>query len=315
MRMDSNHRRELNLFAKDFSVLLQTGFCFLRKEAAMIIKKVLNNNVAIIENKKGFDQIVCGRGIAFKKKPGDSIDESLVNQIFILQDQLQNQRFQEIVQNIPIEYISLADDVVNMIKTQLGQKISDSIYITLSDHLFTAIERAKEGILMKNTMLWEIRHYYETEFRIAQDVLKKVREETGVELTDDEAGFITLHIVNSETEDSRLEETMEVTRIVQSITKIVRVFFRTEFNTDSVYYYRFITHLKFFAQRLVYHKAYNGAENDGLLDMVKTKYLSAYKCTEKVAEMIYRNYNYYISDEEKLYLTIHIQRIVFKNNG
>lgn len=280
----------------------------------MVIKRSLNNNVAIIEDETGAEQIVCGKGIAFSKKPGDKIDESKVNQIFVLKDNLHNQRFQEILRDIPLEYIGLANDIVNHIKLRLGQKITDTIYITLSDHLFTAIERAKEGITVKNTMLWEIMHYYETEYMIAQEVLEIVQKETGIRLPDDEAGFIALHIVNSETEDSKIEETMEITKIIQEIARVVRMYYQISFDEDSVYFFRFITHLKFFAQRLVYHKEYNGAENDGLLEMVKQKYMAAYKCTEKVAAMIYKNYNYYISDEEKLYLTIHIQRIVFKNN-
>ena len=40
----------------------------------MIIKRSLNNNVVITENENGVEQVVCGRGIAFKKKPGDEID-------------------------------------------------------------------------------------------------------------------------------------------------------------------------------------------------------------------------------------------------
>lgn len=276
----------------------------------MIIKKVLNNNVVIIENEQGIDEVVCGRGIAFSKTTGDEIDESKINQVFVLKSEQQNKRFQEIIASIPFEYVELSDKIVEMIKLRLGEKLSDSIYITLSDHLFTAIERAKEGIDMPNTMLWEIRNYYPTEFEIGEKVLDLVKEETGVGLKEDEAGFIALHIVNSETEDAKLEETMEITRIVQEITKVVRFHFGKEFDTDSVYYYRFITHVKFFAQRLVYKKTYSNSEDRSLLDIIKEKYRNSYLCVEKIADMIRKNYDYEISDEEKLYLTIHVHRIM-----
>ena len=36
----------------------------------MIIQRILNNNVVIVKNKKGQEEIVCGKGIAFKKKVG-----------------------------------------------------------------------------------------------------------------------------------------------------------------------------------------------------------------------------------------------------
>ena len=53
----------------------------------MIIKRVLTNNAVVIsENDK--EKIVCGKGIAFKKKPGMEIDESLINQVFTLEDEI-----------------------------------------------------------------------------------------------------------------------------------------------------------------------------------------------------------------------------------
>ncbi len=281
----------------------------------MVIKKILNNNVVIVEDEKGIDEVVCGRGIAFSKKVGEVIDESKINQVFTLKNEQYNKRFQEIISSVPFEYIELSDKVIEMIKLNLGQKLSDTIYITLSDHIYTAIERAKQGIYMPNTMLWEIKNYYNNEYNIALKVLEKIKEQTGVELKDAEAGFIALHIVNAETEDSKLEETLEITKIVQAITKVVKYHFGEEYNTDSVYYYRFITHLKFFAQRLVYKKIYTNNEDGSLLAIIKEKYKNSYQCVEKIASMIKKNYDYDISDEEKLYLTIHIHRIMHINDN
>ena len=281
----------------------------------MVIKKILNNNVVIVEDEKGIDEVVCGRGIAFSKKVGEVIDESKINQVFTLKNEQYNKRFQEIISSVPFEYIELSDKVIEMIKLNLGQKLSDTIYITLSDHTYTAIERAKQGIYMPNTMLWEIKNYYNNEYNIALKVLEKIKEQTGVELKEAEAGFIALHIVNAETEDSKLEETLEITKIVQAITKVVKYHFGEEFNTDSVYYYRFITHLKFFAQRLVYKKIYTNNEDGSLLAIIKEKYKNSYQCVEKIASMIKKNYDYDISDEEKLYLTIHIHRIMHINDN
>ncbi len=281
----------------------------------MVIKKILNNNVVIVEDEKGIDEVVCGRGIAFSKKVGEVIDESKINQVFTLKNEQYNKRFQEIISSVPFEYIELSDKVIEMIKLNLGQKLSDTIYITLCDHIYTAIERAKQGIYMPNTMLWEIKNYYNNEYNIALKVLEKIKEQTGVELKEAEAGFIALHIVNAETEDSKLEETLEITKIVQAITKVVKYHFGEEFNTDSVYYYRFITHLKFFAQRLVYKKIYTNNEDGSLLAIIKEKYKNSYQCVEKIASMIKKNYDYDISDEEKLYLTIHIHRIMHINDN
>ncbi len=278
----------------------------------MVIAQVLNNNVAIIKDEDGVEKVVCGKGIAFKKKPGDEINPEAINKVFVIQDKIQNEHFRQLVAEIPIEQLQLSSDIIEMIKSKLGKKLNDSIYITLSDHIYTAIQRFNEGIVIRNSMLWDIKRFYETEFQLGEKALVMIKERMNVELPEDEAASIAIHIVNAEMDESSLDQTMKITKIMQEISNIVKYYFSIEFDTDNVYYYRFITHLKFFAQRLVQNKTYEDTDGD-LLDIVKMKYVTAYNCVEKIAEFIQKKYDYTLSDEEKLYLTIHVERVVSKN--
>lgn len=279
----------------------------------MIIDRVLNNNVVIIKDKKGIEQVVCGKGIAFKKKVGDEIDEREINKVFILQDKTQSRRFQELVSEIPLKHLQVADEIIEMFKIELGKKINDRIYISLSDHIYTAIQRFLEGITITNSMLWDIKRFYELEFSLALKALDIIKKRFNIELPEDEAAFITLHIVNAEMDESNIKQILEVTKIMQEISNIVKYYFSVEFDTDSVYYYRFITHLKFFAQRLVANKTFKDSSDDELLEVVKAKYHTSYKCVERITEFILCKYKYELSNEEKLYLTIHIERVIYKN--
>ena len=45
----------------------------------MRIDRILNNNVVIIKDENGEEQVVCGKGIAYKKKAGDLLSEKLIN--------------------------------------------------------------------------------------------------------------------------------------------------------------------------------------------------------------------------------------------
>lgn len=281
----------------------------------MIIEKILNNNVVIIKNEQGLDEVVCGRGIAFKKRVGDEIDAQAINQVFVLKDTLQNQHFQEIVTEIPLEYIQIADEIINMIKIDLGKKVNDSIYITLSDHLYMAIERKKEGLSLTNTLLFEIQHFYDTEYQLGLKAINIIMERLGIELSLDEAAFIAIHIVNAEMESSEIEQTMQITKLIKEICNIVRFYFSIEFDTESVYYYRFITHLRFFAQRLIFKKPYEGMGELELFEFVKQKYQTSFNCVNKISEHISKMYDYSLSNEEKLYLTIHIERVIYKKKG
>lgn len=290
------------------------GFLF-EEGKTMKIHKILNNNVVIILDEYGNENVVCGKGIAFKRKIGDEVDSSLINQVFVLKDTIQNKHFQEIVAEIPLEYIELADEIIEMIKLELGKKINDMIYITLSDHMFMAIQRKKQGLSMKNTITLEIKHFYENEFQLGLKALKIIKDKIDIELPEDEAAFIALHIVNAETEDSNLDQTVKITQMMNDICNIVRRYFSIELDTDSVYYFRFITHLKFFAQRFVQGKEYEGDTENDLFDLVKSKYPISYNCVLKIGDFIKKKYKYILTNEEKMYLTIHVERIVYKNKG
>lgn len=278
----------------------------------MEISKVLNNNVAVvIENNE--EKIVMGRGICFKKKTGDTIEPETIDKVFYLHNQEVLSRFKELVVDIPLEYLEIGEEIMDEARLSLGKALNDNIYISMVDHIYTAVVRAKDDILVKNALLWDIQRFYKEEYQIGKKALEIIEKKTGVLLPNDEAGFIALHIVNGQL-DEDVHDMYEITKIMQEIENIVRYHFKIEFNEESAYYYRFITHLKFFAQRLVEHKKQNKQEDD-LLEVVQVKYANAYQCVEKIAMYIKNQYNYELYDEEKLYLTIHIHRVVYLGNS
>lgn len=278
----------------------------------MEIKRLLNNNAALTVDQSGAEIIVLGKGIAFQKKQGDTIEEEKVEKIFHLSNAEAFLRFQELVTEIPLSYMEVSDEIITMAKSQLGKKLNDSIYVSLSDHLYNSVKRFKEGITIKNALLWDIRRFYPIEYEVAMDALTIIQERFDLRLPEDEAGFIALHFVNAEDLESN-QDSYQVTKIMQEISNIVRYYFQIEFDEESVYYYRFISHLKFFAQRLVSDKLHSGEQEEGLLDVVKVRFKNAFECVEKINQHIERNYQYGLTDEEKLYLTIHIHRVVYKN--
>ncbi|MDU5109940.1 MAG: PRD domain-containing protein [Clostridium sp.] len=280
----------------------------------MIIDKILNNNVIVILGKNNEEQIVMGRGIAFKKRVGDEIDESMIDKVFTLSDKSMANKLTELLKELPIEYVDLADEIIKYAKLQLGKRLNENLIISLSDHIQTAVERHLEGITVKNVLLWDIKRFYKDEFAIGLEALKIIERKIKVDLPEDEAGFIATHIANSLMDES-LSNMYDITKVMQEIINIVKYNLGITFDEESVYFYRFITHIKFFAQRLIAGKTYDDENDDNLLDMIKVKYQDSYKCVNKISEFIYKKYDYIISNEEKLYLTIHIARILNKQTS
>lgn len=280
----------------------------------MRIEKILNNNVVIVKDPNGQEKIVMGRGIAFKKKAGDEFPDEMVDKEFILSSKDALNKFQELIVDIPVEHVKLAEEIVSYAGAKLGRKLNDMIYISLVDHIYTSIVRFLDGITVKNVLLWDIRRFYPDEFQIGLQALNMIEERFKTRLPEDEAGFIALHLVNAELDEDNMQDMYQITRIMQEITNIVKYRFNVDFDENSVYYYRFIMHLRFFAQRLVMHKTYTDSD-DELLEIIKKKYRNSYECVEQIAGFIERKYSYHLSKEEKLYLTIHIERVIYKTEN
>ena len=281
----------------------------------MIIKRILTNNAVVIDDENQQEKIVCGNGIAFKKRPGMEIDEISINQTFILEGGGEYSRFEQLLKDVPLEYLELSSEIINMAKLEFAKKFKDNVIITLSDHLYVAIKRCREGMTISNPLLWDIKNFYEIEYDIGLRALELIKNKFHIQLPNDEAGFIALHIVNVELDEDNMDHIFQVTKVIQEIMTIVKYHFHAEFDTSNVYYYRFITHLKFFALRLLKDNQFNEDEENELLDVVKDKYCTSYECVLKIKDFLEKKYNYTLQEDEIVYLTIHVHRVVHKTKG
>lgn len=281
----------------------------------MRIFKILNNNVAVVMDENGQEKIVMGRGICYKKKPGDAILEEEIDKTFFLSAADISNKFQELIQDIPIEHMAVGEEIIAEAERRLDKKLNDTVYISLIDHVHTSIVRFLEGVTVKNVLLWDIRRFYKEEFKIGLWALELIQEKCKVMLPEDEAGFIALHLANAQMDQESIHNMYEITRIIQEVVNLVKYYFKIDFHEDDVYYFRFITHLKFFAQRLVEQKVYTEDDIEDLWAVIRGKYPKSFDCVERITKFIESKYKYHLSKEEQLYLTIHIERVVSKNRN
>ena len=280
----------------------------------MKISKVLNNSSAIVIDDDNHEVVVVGRGIAFHKKPGDLISSESVEKKFCLSSKELTTKFGEIIVSLPMEEISIVEKIVKMIKMGLGKKLGDSIYVSLSDHIHYALRNYRMGIRVPNSLLYDIMRFYPDEYALGMKGLEIIRESTGVELPQDEAGFIALHIINAETENSIGTDKVEKsTKIIEEIINLISDYFDKEIQEGTLAYYRFINHLRYFSQRIVSHSTFtDDRKNDvELLNMMKVTYRESYLCAVNIRGFIRGRYDVDIGNEELLYLVIHIQRAIY----
>ena len=271
------------------------------------IERVINNNVVCSVNGKGEEIILRGKGIGFQKKPGMEVDASLVEGIFTLEKSQTKNKLVQLLEDIPEIYIEITSQIVDHAKETLGKSLNENIYVTLTDHIHFAIERKQKHLEYVNPLLWEIKSFYTGEYQVGLWALDLIHKRLGQRLKEDEAGFIALHIVNAQL-GIQMDHMYRVTEMIGGILKIVEEYYGRHFDTDSMDYERFITHLKFFGQRLLKNKTY-GQEDPGFHKMIKERYAKDYGCAMRIRLYIKKNYQKEIGTEEITFLTVHLRRL------
>ncbi|CUH96033.1 hypothetical protein P22_2121 [Propionispora sp. 2/2-37] len=208
------------------------------------------------------------------------------------------------------EYMEVSGKIIEMAEQKLQKKLNESIYISLTDHLHMAIRRFRDGTVVRNMMLWEIKRFYPEEYALGEKALAIIHAKFDLDLPEDEAGFVALHIIDAQMGNRPLAD--NITRLIQEITNIVRYTCAVEFNVDSPQYCRFVTHLKFFAKRMFTEKASVGEVDEEMEKMVQKKYMTAHLCVQKIAEFLAGKYHYELNADERFYLIIHIAKVVGK---
>lgn len=272
----------------------------------MILKKILNNNVLICEDDEHNEFIAIGRGISFNQKKGKVLDESKVERMISLKEDKEN-RLLELVKEIPEQCLELSEEIIDYAQSVLQCELSDSIYVTLTDHIHFTKQRYLDGFLPKNSLKWDIQRYYPKEFEIGKKAVELLEEEMNIELNDDEAASIALHIVNAEL-DSNIHQSMEMVELMDSIMQIIKYHTGIILDDNDLDYQRLITHVKFFVQRVMANKQHEVA--NPLYNMVKLKYEDAFVVSLKIQNFIKKSTSFEVSEDEITYLTIHIKRLL-----
>lgn len=273
----------------------------------IIIEKVINNNIISAYEKSGAEVIVMGRGIGFKKKQGEVVPADQISKIFRIKSRTLAEQFKELLANMPLERVRISDEIISHAKDHLKLKLNQSIYVTLTDHINFAIERVSQGIEPQNALLWEIKRFYPQEFQLGIYALELIQDRLDILLPEDEAGFIALHFVNAEY-GTDIRDAVKFPDQMQAIVDIVERELGILLDESSLHYERFMTHIKFLIQQ-IYRKELLSSEDRELSLMMQRKYPREYQCSVKVAEYIMQATGCRLSEEEIMYLSVHIRRV------
>ena len=273
----------------------------------MKISRIINNNVVSTCDEEGREVIVMGRGVGFKAKEGSTIDEDKIEKVFRLDSQNTMDKFKELLVNLPMEHVQISAEIISYAKEVLNRPINPNVYITLTDHINFALERFKQKMMFSNPLIREVRIFYHAEYLIGEYAIAMIDRDLGIKLPVDEAASIALHIVNAEY-DAPMGDTIKITNLIQQVSEVVEEYFNIKLDEQSLSYERFITHLRFLAQR-VFTGEHMELDNLEFQKVIDRLYPEEYACSQKVQALIKLQYGHQVTEEEVAYLALHIKRI------
>lgn len=275
----------------------------------MEVRRILNNNAALVVDDSGAESIVLGKGIGHGKRPGDQIDHTLVTQTFLPDEANPIERLAAYLSDIPLDVVRVSYDIAQLASHRLHIKLTQSLILPIADHLAFALQRLRDGIDLDYPLRWEVRQLYPGELEVGRKGVEMANERFDVEIPKDEAIPIALHLVNAAFASRNLNRTVRMTEKITQILQIVEQGTGITTDPDSMSVARFITHLRYLFVRLEQGKQFLNSPHL-VLNAIKESHPEAWACAQRVKLLLETGGDATVTHDELLYLTLHIGRLV-----
>lgn len=272
------------------------------------IKKVLNSSVVLVHDKDNNEFILLGKGIGYGKKNGEQVEENNSNQMFVPVENTKSKHFENLMDDIPIEILSITQEIILEASNILNCKFNKNLYLVLADHLHFATKRAKEGIIITNKVFWEIKNYYPKEFKVGMIAIFMFEEKLGIQLPEQEAANIAFHFANAIAGNSTSNNTIKYAKVIGEINNIVIFSLNKTIDRQSMHYMRFVTHIKFFVERY-FTNSMLSSEDNSLFNQMNQAYSRETSIALKIKSYLENKYGTNLTNEEIAFLIVHIARL------
>lgn len=273
----------------------------------MKIVRILNNNVvqAIDDGK---EVIVTGKGIAFNAKEHGDIDTTKIEKVFFLKDETVTSHLESIMKEIPENFWEFGIKVVEYIELHLSLELSESFYVAFVDHIYTASLRVKQSIALPDIFSAETKYIFPEVYKVAVKVVELMSEEFDLQFDESEAGFITLHIIDAQSDI--VSSNSYITQLISDILEVIKKILNICPSNETTNGTRFLIHLKYLANKIYDHKELeNQSIYSAIFKSMVRDFPKQYACILEIKNMVERKYGHSINTDEQCYLLIHLAKI------
>lgn len=273
----------------------------------LTIQKVLNNN-CVIALVPGMDDevIVSGSGVGYNKRAGMPVSKAAATKIYTVQN-VHKDEFYKLIERVELKFIIFAEFIVQYANSNLHHEFNPSLHFILADHIANVVSRHRDGLDIENVFIAEIRALYQQEYKISRDIVSMINSDFNIQLPDDEAGFITIHLLNNYSSNIESPHATKVIRLTKNVLSIIESHYGRRINTSSIFYSRLLTHIKYFACRIIQGTEFLNSDMTDICENLMEKDLALQSVIKDIKRLIIDQYNHNLTNEEILYLSIHIK--------
>lgn len=272
------------------------------------VNKILNNNV-VIAKRDDEEVILIGKGIGFNRSKGDGVPSLEIEKLFVMKNEKEQESYLKLLPQVEQSLVDMTIEAIELISSRTGLPLNEHIHVGLMDHLSFAQVRTKSGLQIRNPFLAETKVLYPKEFSIASEIITLFKQRIGVQLPDEEAGFIALHI-HSAIQDKSLSRINAHSQLVSELMALIETQLEVVLDKESIDYMRLVRHLRFTIERVDNEERVE--EPKAITLLLKQEYPMCYNLSWKLIKVMQHALRKPVFDAEAVYLTMHLQRVQSK---
>lgn len=289
-----------------FCLSIDFGGKYMSDKIKGTVIKAFNNNVLLVKREdNNKEEVLVGKGIAFAKKEGSLIEitPEKIEKSFVTYGKKFKQEYFSLIDEMNGEIIRVCEEIISIAENNLGE-LNQHIHIALTDHVSFAVERMESDMIIEFPFLEEIKILYKDEYKIAVKALEILNNRLDTELPEDEIGFITMHFYAAR-ENTNVRNTYRNVGLINELVDMIQKELDIELEPGDSSYIRLINHLHFSIERV--NNDIN--VNNPLIDNIKNEFNQVYQLSNKLSNKIESELDLKLSEAEKGYMTIHLQRL------
>lgn len=267
----------------------------------MKVIRCINNNVAVCLDSSGKELVAFGKGIGFRKPPYE-VPLGKLERTYYGVDSI----YLSMINDIPKKILDISDETIDYARVVLDCELSSNIIFTLADHLNFCIERYRKHMNFTLPIVRDIEQLFEKEVSVGQFALKLIRERMNVFLPREEAAYVALHLINYEEKQKNTEPAEDA--VIENVTGIIEKEYGIDISRDDFNYSRFVSHMNYLFKRGK-HQDLMKTDNGRIYQDLVRDYPKTHEVSVRVSEYLEQVMNISLTDEEKLYLMLHINRL------